>query len=142
MGTLNRKRTFEHVFGNPEIPHAYEQDGKMFDWDGNEVGEDGQPIPKTTKAPTGMPVPNIPAIPELPEDTPDMPEVDLTLKPEFGRTDAGEVPAVNEDLMTRHMIMDILDEQFPAVKYDKNLRRSVLLDILNKAKAASAEGGK
>jgi hypothetical protein len=42
---LDRKRHFGEVFGN--APYKYEQDGKYFDADGNEVTANGKPVKET-----------------------------------------------------------------------------------------------
>jgi len=120
MGTLNKSRPYATVYG--QAGHAYEQDGKLFDHHGNEIGG---PTPVGSPGPVvEQREPANEAVAPAPEE-PQLNELDAVIEEANAQVPAHE--------LTRKEIMEKLDAL--DIAYDRRARRSVLLRKLLEAEA-------
>jgi len=155
MGTLDRSRPYAMVYGI--AGHTYEQDGKLYDHNGNEVVKEEQPVPvaeanaieepapvsvekepaKETASPDGEAIPEDDENPkmELPSVTEDANgPTDLDPMQENylqAQAEISTAETVNLDSMSRQEIMKYLSRL--NVPFKRNARKSVLKLMLQEA---------
>jgi len=155
MGTLNRSRPYAIVYGIAD--HTYEQDGKLYDHNGNEVVKEEQPVSvadaKATEGPASVSVEKEPAKEAVSSDREVMPEDDENPKMELpsvaedangptnldpmqenylqAQAETSTAETVNLDSMSRQEIMKYLSRL--NVPFKRNARKSVLKVMLQEA---------
>lgn len=123
MGTLNRSKPFGIVCGI--APWAFEQAGKYFNYEGNEVDKDGKLVLPPPKLPT--PPPQDPPAEGATDGVGDSTvTTETTDSTEPAPTTDGEEDAV--DLPSREEIMAKLDDA--NIPYNPRSRKSKLLELL------------
>lgn len=127
--TLNRKKPFGEVCGI--APYKYEQGGRFFDQQGNEVDKRGRPIVLEPQKPISIEIGHGETNPALPTlEIGDEIKVVLAGEGLQGAGDASKntEEAAEDDYGTRDDIMKKLEQA--NIPYNPKSRRSALIELL------------